>query len=165
VQDPIKAAEFDGGMARLVVEIPALGFAWFPVGQPSIAPPKPRLKTAEGNIVRNEFFEAEIDAATGGLRAFRDLRTRINRLGMLPIFQPGSKPVAKSIKITNAGTALGEITAEGELRDLQDEVLATFQHRIRAWMGRPALEARNPPRQTADRLPLACLLRRSLGVP
>ena len=30
VADPVKAAEFDGGDARLVVEVPALGFAWVP---------------------------------------------------------------------------------------------------------------------------------------
>jgi hypothetical protein len=140
VTDPIKAAQFDGASAKLVVEIPALGFAWIPKPSASVAPPKPRIKTAEGMIVRNEFFEAEIDPNSGGLRAFRDLRTRINRLGMLPVFNPGSKSRATNVAITSSGTALGEITVEGEIVDEHFAVLAKFRHRLRAWMGRPALE-------------------------
>ena len=72
---------------------------------PGAPPPKARIKTAEGAFVRNEFFEAEVDAATGGLRAFRDTRTRINRLGMYPVFNPGSKAVAKSVQVTAAGAS------------------------------------------------------------
>ncbi len=141
VVDPIKAAQFDGKLARLVVEVPALGFAWIPrTSPPGTAAPKARIKTAEGVTVRNEFFEAEIDPVTGGLRAFRDLRTRINRLGMYPVFNPGSKSVAKSVTVTVCGAALGEIVAEGQLLDEHNAVLANFKHRIRAWVGRPALE-------------------------
>lgn len=139
VADPIKAAQFDGATAKLVVEVPALGFAWVP-RTPSGAVPKPRLKSAEGAIIRNEFFEAEIDVTTGGLRAFRDTRTRLNRLGMQLVFNPGSKARVRSIQITSAGTALAEIVAEGDLLDEHNCLLATFKHRLRAWMGRPALE-------------------------
>jgi hypothetical protein len=142
VADPVKAAEFSGRSARLVVEVPSLGFAWFPRPSGGVAPPKPRLKTAEGAIVRNEFIEAEFDPSTGALRAFRDLRLRTNRLGMQMIFNPGSKTRAKSIAVTNAGTALGEVVCEGEILDEQDAVLATFRNRMRAWVGRPALELR-----------------------
>ena len=139
VADPVKAAQFDGTSAKLVVEVPALGFAWVP-RTPSGPPPKPRLKTAEPVVVRNEFFEAELDPATGGLRAFRDVRNRLNRLGMQLVFNPGSKARARSIQVTSAGTALGEIVAEGDILDEHNAVLATFRHRIRAWVGRPALE-------------------------
>lgn len=139
VADPVKAAQFDGTTAKLVVEVPALGFAWVPRA-PSGAPPKPRLKTAEPVVVRNEFFEAEFDPLTGGLRAFRDVRTRLNRLGMQLVFNPGSKAKARSIQVTSAGTALGEVVAEGDILDEHNAVLATFRHRLRAWVGRPALE-------------------------
>ncbi len=139
VADPVKAAQFDGTTAKLVIEVPALGFAWVP-RTPSGAPPKPRLKSADGAIIRNEFFEAEIDVATGGLRAFRDTRTRLNRFGMQLVFNPGSKTRVRSIEVTSAGTALGEIVAEGDLLDEHNAVLATFRHRLRAWVGRPALE-------------------------
>ncbi|MFO0847492.1 MAG: hypothetical protein U0871_02870 [Gemmataceae bacterium] len=138
--DPVKASEFADGTARVVVEVPALGYAWLArPTQPGPAP-KPRIKTAEGAVVRNEFFEAELDPATGGLRAFRDTRTRLNRLGLLPVFNPGSTPRARSVAVTHAGAALGEVTADGDLLDEHGRVLATFRHRLRAWVGRPALE-------------------------
>ncbi|MBN9523132.1 hypothetical protein J0H58_32230, partial [bacterium] len=141
VADPIKYAEFAGGRARLVVEVPPLGFAWVP-RTGSAAPPKPRLKTADGLTVRNEFFEADVDSATGGLRSFRDLRTRATRFGQQLVFNPGSAMKAQSVTVTNAGAALGEITSEGDILDAQNEVLATFRQRLRAWMGRPVLEIR-----------------------
>ena len=143
VADAVKAAEFGGDVARLVVELPPLGFAWIPrVGRAGAPPPKPRLKTAEGTTVRNEFFEADVDAATGGLRGFRDLRTRTTRFGQQLVFNPGSKMVATSVAVTNAGAALGEITTEGTILDAHDAVLATFRQRFRAWVGRPVLEVR-----------------------
>jgi len=138
--DPVKAAQFDGKSAKLVVEIPSLGFAWIPSGRPGTPAAKPKLKTAEGTIVRNEFFEAEVDPTTGGLRAFRDMRTRLNRLGMVPIWNPGSTCKATGVTITSSGAALGEITSTGDIHDDQGVLLATFTQRLRAWMGRPALE-------------------------
>jgi hypothetical protein len=140
VADPVKAVQFDGRSAKLVVEVPALGFAWVPrQAAPNATPPKPRIKTADGSTVRNEFFEAELDPATGGLRSFRDARLRMNRLGMQLVFNPGSKTRCRSITAT-AGAALGEVIAEGDILDEHDGLLATFRHRLRAWVGRPALE-------------------------
>jgi len=141
VADPIKYAEFAGGRARLVVELPPLGFAWLP-RTGNAAPPKPKLKTADNLTVRNEFFEADVDAATGGIRSFRDQRTRTTRFGQQLVFNPGSSMKARSVTVTNAGAALGEITSEGDILDPQNEVLATFRQRFRAWMGRPVLEVR-----------------------
>jgi hypothetical protein len=143
VEGPVKAAEFAGTTARLVVEVPSLGFAWVPrQGPPGTPPPKARLKLAENQTVRNEFFEAEVDAATGGLRSFRDLRSRLNRFGQQLVFNPGSKMRVRSIAVTNSGTALGEITTEGDVLNEHDEVYAAFRQRFRAWLGRPVLEVR-----------------------
>jgi len=143
VADPVKAAEFANGSAKLVVEVPSLGFAWIPRNAPAgTLPPKPRLKTAENSTVRNEFFEADFDPVTGALRAFRDGRTRVNRLGMQLVFNPGSKTKARKITVTNSGTALGEVVCEGDILDDHDQPLATFRQRLRAWVGRPALELR-----------------------
>jgi hypothetical protein len=140
VADPVKSAQFDTDATRFVVEVPSLGFAWIPRGGPAATPPKPRLVLAEGVTVRNEFFEAEFDPATGGLRAFRDLKTRQNRFGAVPVFQPGSKCRGTGITVTRSGAALGEIVSTGELVSEQDEPLATFRLTARAWMGRPVLE-------------------------
>jgi hypothetical protein len=148
---PVKAAQLDGGTARLVVEVPALGFAWVPSGgrQPpgsstgGLTPPARRaVKLADERGVRNEFFEAEIDPATGGLRAIRDPRTRANRLGQQLVFQPGSSMVAKEVTVTSTGPALGEVVSTGALVDEHQNVLATFRQRFRAWLSRPLLELR-----------------------
>lgn len=140
VDGAVKASEFANGAAKVVVEVPALGFAWIPRGVPGAAPPKARIKTAEGTTVRNEFFEAELDPGTGSLKAFRDTRTRMNRFGMQLAFNPGSKMRATSVAVTHAGAALGEVTATGDLLDEHNEILAGFRTRLRAWAGRPALE-------------------------
>ncbi|AWM40562.1 hypothetical protein GobsT_09220 [Gemmata obscuriglobus] len=141
VTDPVKAAEFSGGVARLVVEVPPLGFAWVPRAG-NAAPPKPRIKLADGLTVRNEFIECDLDATTGGIRSFRDLRTRATRFGQQLVFNPGSKMVARDIRVTNSGAALGEIVTVGDLVSERDEVLAGFTQRVRAWLGRPVLELR-----------------------
>jgi hypothetical protein len=143
VEGPVKASQLDGNTARVVVEVPALGFAWIPRSGPPGAPaPAPRMRLADGNWVRNEFFEAEVDSATGGLRALRDHRTRTNRIGQQLVYNPGSTMRLNDMKITSAGPALGEIVSEGALLDEQEKVLATFRQRFRAWLGRPLLEMR-----------------------
>jgi hypothetical protein len=143
VGGPIKACQVDAGKAKIVVEVPALGFAWFPrkAGQ-AAAPPASRMRLADSRAVRNEFFEAEIDPATGGLRTIRDQRTRANRLGQQLVYQPGSFMQAGEIRVTSTGPALGEIFTEGAIFDDQHQVLATFRQRFRAWLGRPLLEMR-----------------------
>lgn len=141
IADPVKAAEFNGTSAKLVVEVPAFGFAWVPRAG-TAAPAKPRLKLAEGLTVRNEFIECDIDVNAGGIRSFRDARTRATRFGQQLVFNPGSKMVARDIAVTNNGAALGEITSTGDLIDDRDEVLATYKQRVRAWLGRPVLELR-----------------------
>jgi hypothetical protein len=139
----VKACQFDGGSAKLVVEVPAFGFARVARsgGDAANAPPS-RIRMADERIVRNEFFEAEIDLASGGLKTIRDVRTRAGRLGQQLVFNPGSTMRAKEIKVTSSGPALGEIVADGVLVDAQDEVLATFRQRFRAWLGRPTLDLR-----------------------
>jgi hypothetical protein len=142
---PVKAAQRDGNVIRLVAEIPALGFAWVSrTGEhfdqnPMSRNPKP-LRLADQQTLRNEFFEAEIDPSTGGLRSIRDTRSRENRLGQQLVYQPGSKVVVEKIEVTSAGPALGEIVSTGTLMDNNDAVLAKFRQRFRVWLGRPLLE-------------------------
>ena len=143
LQNPVKAVQFDSDKLRLVVEVPPLGFAWIPSrGTPGTTAAKARLRLADQYIVRNEFFEAEIDPATGGLRSFRDLRMRVNRVAQQLIYNPGSKMEARDIKVTSNGAALGEIVSEGVILNEQNETLATFRQRFRAWMSRPMLDVR-----------------------
>lgn len=142
ITGPLKACQLDGDKARLVVEVPALGFAWIPRTHPSATPAPARMRLADARCVRNEFFEAEIDPATGGMRALYDHRTRINRIGQQLVFNPGSTMRAKEVRVTSTGPALGEIVTEGALLNEQEEVLALFRQRFRAWLGRPVLDLR-----------------------
>lgn len=143
VEGPVKAAQFDADKLRVVAEVPGLGFAWIPRSGKAGAPqPKARLRLAEEFIVRNEFFEAEVDPATGGLRSFRDLRTRVPRVGQQLVYNPGSRMEARSVRVTSNGAALGEIVSEGVILNDQNEELATFRQRFRAWMSRPMLDLR-----------------------
>ncbi len=142
VEGPVKAVEFADGLARLVVEVPSLGYTWIPRGNASNPSPKPRIKTTENGLVRNEFLEADFDPTTGSIRAVRDLRTRTNRIGMQLVFNPGSKTKPKNITVTNAGTAMGEVVCDGEIVDEHNKTLCKFRQRLRAWVGRPVLEIR-----------------------
>jgi alpha-mannosidase len=140
---PLKACQVEAGTGRLVVEVPALGFAWVPRNAtPGDASAPGRMRLADARSVRNEFFEAEIDPVTGGLRALRDHRTRANRLGQQLVFNPGSSMRAREVTMTSSGPALGEIVAEGTILDDRDQPLAHFRQRYRAWLGRPVLEIR-----------------------
>jgi hypothetical protein len=139
---PVRASQLDGDLARVVVEVPALGFAWVPASGPPAPAPATRIRLADERAVRNEFFEAEIDLQTGGLRALRDNRTRINRLGALVVYNPGSVMWAQKVQVTSTGPALGEVVAEGVLANNDGEVQAHFRIRYRAWLGRPLLELR-----------------------
>jgi hypothetical protein len=139
---PLKAAQLDGETARVVVEVPAFGFAWIPrEGQPGSTPTR-RMRLADDRCVRNEFFEAEVDPQTGGLRAIRDQRTRISRLGQQLVFNPGSTMRVRQIRTLSQGPAVGEIQSEGVLLDGLEQVIAHFRQRFRAWLGRPVLDLR-----------------------
>ncbi|MHB1425616.1 MAG: glycoside hydrolase family 38 N-terminal domain-containing protein [Gemmataceae bacterium] len=139
---PLKACQLDGATARVIVEVPALGFAWIPrEGAPGSAPTR-RMRLADERTVRNEFFEAEVDPQTGGLRALRDQRTRVSRIGQQLVFNPGSTMRVEHITATSHGPALGEVVSEGVLLDAQDQPIAHFRQRFRAWLGRPVLDLR-----------------------
>ena len=141
IEGPIKSFQNDNGVGRAVVEVPPLGFLWLS-RRGANTPTKSKLKTADGNSVRNEFLEVETDPATGGMRAIRDLRTRINRLAQQLIYQPGSKMVSTAPPIILSGPALGEITTTGEIQGDDGAALARFKQRFRVWAGRPAADVR-----------------------
>src|SRR5205807_2106715 len=99
----VKACQLDGDKLRAVVEVPALGFCWLPrEGPPGTAPMAAKLRLGDqaSNTIRNEFFEAEVDPVTGDLKAIRDHKTRINRLGQQLVFNPISRMVVKDIRVT-----------------------------------------------------------------
>ncbi|MEZ6139437.1 MAG: hypothetical protein R3B84_02595 [Zavarzinella sp.] len=139
LEDPVKAVQWDNERTQVVVEVPPLGFAWVPRNDQAVAP-KLRIRTAEGNLVRNEFFEAEIDPATGCLKLIRDIKNKIPRMGMQLVYNPGSRCEGRGVRIIHQGTALGEIASDGVILNEQHEELAQFTLHLRAWLMRPLLE-------------------------
>jgi hypothetical protein len=167
VGGPVKVVQQEGDKTRAVVEVPPFGFAWFAgdeftsgsQGDRSTGSSRlntlsrdsteegltraGRMRLADASHVRNEFFEAEIDPMTGGLRGFWDHRTRVSRLGQQLVFNPGSTMLrVAEIRVVSAGPALGEVVSEGTILGDQEQVLATFRQIFRAWLGRPILEIR-----------------------
>jgi hypothetical protein len=141
----VKACQLEGGKMRAVIEIPALGFAWLPREGPPGTPPmtlKLRVADPQAMTIRNDVVEVEVDPVSGGLKVLRDYKSKINRLGQMLVFNPGSKMLAKEIKVTSSGPTLAEIVSEGFLVGEKDQVLASFRQRFRLWMGRPLLEMR-----------------------
>jgi hypothetical protein len=135
----VKACQVDGNLAKLVVELPPLGFVWFPQSASGSAAAS-KLKMADNTGVRNEFFEAEVDGLTGGLKALRDLKTKLNRIGQQLVFNPGSKMRMKELKVVSTGPAVGEVVSIGSVLGEQDQLLANYRQRYRAWAGRPVLD-------------------------
>lgn len=140
VGGPVKASDFTNNRATIVVEVPGLGFAWIPRGVSGTVLPKPRMRNADGVTVRNEYLEAEFDPATGAVKAIRDGKLRVTRLGQNLTWNPGSRMIASSVIVTQSNAVLGEITSTGILVDDSGKTVANFTQRARAWMGRPALE-------------------------
>ncbi|MBJ7345638.1 MAG: hypothetical protein JHD09_10205 [Gemmataceae bacterium] len=124
-----------------IIEVPGLGYTWVPLAD-TANPPKfsNKFKLADENSVRNEFFEAEIDRNSGGLKAFRDLKTRANRLSQQLVANVGSTMKADIIRVSSTGPLFGEIQSEGTITGTNQEVIAKFKQTIRAWLGRPMLE-------------------------
>jgi len=91
VGGPIRAAGEAAGRKQVVVDVPAMGFAWVGAGSATPAPPdeasrkvkrRKRKKTreekplAEENVVRNERFEVTINPTTGAIQGIHDYVSR-----------------------------------------------------------------------------------------
>jgi hypothetical protein len=140
---PARATQIEGDTARVVVGLPPLGFAWLPNGVTAgTKVAMPRGQPVEGRLLHNEFYEAEIDEQTGGLRALRDPRRGGSRLAMQLVYVPGGSARVLDVRTTSTGPALGEIVTKGELLDGFNNLLAAFRQRFRCWWGRPILEVR-----------------------
>jgi len=137
----VLAANQSMDKSESIIEVPGLGYTWVPLADPA-SPPKfsNKFKLADENSVRNEFFEAEIDRNSGGLKAFRDLKTRANRLSQQLVANLGSTMKADTIRVSSTGPLFGEIQSEGTITGTNQEVIAKFKQTIRAWLGRPMLE-------------------------
>ncbi|HKD36834.1 MAG TPA: hypothetical protein VKB78_08530, partial [Pirellulales bacterium] len=146
---PVKAAEEVGGVKRVVVDLPPMGFAW--IGPTADEPGKnwSGEPLAAGQTLRNEFCEVAIHPNTGGIQSVFDFRSRGNRLSQQLVFRsgtaagetevdpesPNSRMVAESIEVTSDGRLFGQITSRGQLLDSAGKRLAGFTQRVQLTLG------------------------------
>jgi alpha-mannosidase len=138
----LPAADFT--KCRVSIHVPAMGFTWVP--HESSSPPDEADRSAvvvDGQSIRNEKVEVEIDGSTGGIRSIRDLVSRVPQLGQQLVlvgippgqdysYDPtpgidssamggyGTEPCksemrATGITVRSTGPEIAEIVAEGEL--------------------------------------------------
>ena len=164
---PVYAADTTSSGQDVIVDIPPLGFAWVTAGSQSQrprqkeSPPLAEDLTARDGlvVVRNEFFEALINPATGALQSLKDYHSRGNRLSQQLAFRlPSLKPAAgeawrdpdeyavysvmraDKVAVTVANRAVGEVTAVGKLLDANGEQLADYRQVFRTIRGSRVLQ-------------------------
>jgi alpha-mannosidase len=153
IERPVYAADHEGIRTRAVVDVPALGFVHLTPGKP-VPRDKKTLLLVEDNVLRNEFFEAVINATTGSLAAIHEYKSRGNRLSQqLALRLPGAKQkpgdtyrdpdesavysvmAADSVETTICTPTLGEVVTRGRLLDQHGKTLAGFAQTYRLWRG------------------------------
>jgi alpha-mannosidase len=148
VEKPVYAADTEGEVTRVVVDVPPMGFAWITGGERPPTPKRNAKHLVEDGRLFNEFFEARISSSTGSIKAIYDYERRGNRLSQQIVFRaPNLNPsrsggaahysvmVADRVSVTACNTAFGEITSEGRLVDHAGNTLATFRQRSQVWRG------------------------------
>jgi alpha-mannosidase len=160
--DPVQAA------TALPREVPPLGFAW--MGAPASGEPmdlstaaarkaKPEPPLAEGNILRNEYFNVTLSTTSGGIQSVTDYNVRGNRLGQqIVVRRPGGDspdawyqnsidPAAGEVlmaldtmTVTSPGPSVGEIVCRGRLVDREGQLVAGYVQTVRVHRGNRVLE-------------------------
>lgn len=166
VAGPILASGEDNGIARAVVEVPPLGFAWIgdntsqsatPPARGRVKKPAPMADTT--GLLQNGYIEAHVNPVTGALQAFRGVNHRKNLFSQqLALRMPGPRPApgeswrdpndtaiysvmaADRMDVVSAGPVVGEIAVTGRLLDREGKRLAGYRQSFRLWRARPVLE-------------------------
>ena len=153
-EPPVHCTGFDQNRAQLIVDLPAMGFAWVPCPTRKSQTRRPSRPLADSNVLCNEFMEAQINPSTGTLKSLHDFEHRGNRLSQQLAFRL-SRPSAKStgqlsqsvcssdysvmvadrVDVTCSTSALGEITCEGHLATRAGKKLAHFRQIYQLWRG------------------------------
>ena len=149
----------DGGGSKVIVEVPAMGFAWVSPRETEQGDTATSVLLAEENVLRNEYFEVTVNPTTGGIQAMRGYGYRGNQFSQQIAFrhpsaraQPGetwrdpgasaiySVMAADSVAVTHACAAVGEVTSRGHLVNHHGERLAGFVQTMRVLRGSRVLE-------------------------
>lgn len=154
-QPPVVVCDSDSKGTSWIVDIPAMGATVLDLDSPQS---KDLLKSdpsmGEELILRNEFFELQVDSKTGGVRSIQLYEKRINLASQqLAMRIPGKrdshdKPltqarytqmVADQISLDMESRLAGKIVSVGRLLDGESTV-AEFKQTIRVVRGKPLIE-------------------------
>lgn len=148
VEKPVYASSAQAGRQYIVADVPAFGFAWLePNTGSSTARNEPSI--AEGQVLRNEYFEALINSTTGALQAFREFGSRRNRLSQQIAYRNSqlargnqdddsasySVMAADRIETIHSDSTYGEILTAGRLLRRDGSRIAKFEQRYQLWRG------------------------------
>jgi alpha-mannosidase len=147
--DPLECGAADD--AKLVPNVPGCGYALLDVQNITDS-----ATIADGHVLRNELLELTVSEATGGIQSLRTYRDRGTRVSQRLVFECGppahafhrvhddaapklhSQMIAERVDVTHNDRELGEITSQGRLVDLDDQLLARFTQSVRMVRGLPA---------------------------
>jgi hypothetical protein len=110
---------------------------------------------ADGRVLRNELLELTVSETTGGIQSLKTYQDRSTRVSQRLVFECGPPPhafrsvsdptpklnsqmIAERVEITHNDALLGEITSQGRLVNLNDQLLARYTQRVRLARGLPA---------------------------
>jgi len=160
--DAVSAVHVAEGSSSAVVELPPCGFTWIP--RSPHAPTsgwRPKLPSADGLVLRNEFFEVMLSDVTGGIAQIRTFRRSPNRLSQqLALRYPRERTITtgegegteayksyytemqlKESRVVDDSPTVGAIETIGSLIDqLTGEAVADFEQVTRVRRGRPVVE-------------------------
>ncbi len=134
-----------------VVELAGFGFSWVPRDSaPESTLPASAFVGVDGQTLRNETTEVEIDPATGGIRSLRLRGETTARMGQQIAVvglldekgqAASSRMVGEDFTIDYAGPALVRASSVGKLVHPEDgRILVRFRQEFRLWSGRPNVE-------------------------
>lgn len=150
VAPPVRLVCRGEGFQRALVDVPAMGYAWIGPGSRHALPDdrKPSEPLAQGNQLRNEFFQVVVHPQTGAIQSITNYAVRGNRLGHRLAYRFGrqaeveagseeeySATSAEEIVAENPDEATGRITVRGHLLGRQGQRLAGFVETFEARRG------------------------------
>lgn len=139
-----------GSSARVIVEIPPLGFAALPAGRATASTAKTKSKPNDKELaINNEFVQVVVSRQTGGIRSIYDVGQRGNLISQQLAFRlppPKPKPgdvwrdpdadssyssmLADQVQLSASGPAYNEVTSIGRLVDPEGKRIAGFTQRV-----------------------------------
>lgn len=167
VARPILAAAESQGLKQVLLEAPALGFAWVGPASRDPAAARPSAKRAERprdepplveeNVLRNEYLQVRVNPTSGGIQSIQGYALRGNRLAQqiaMRLPPPSelqhdldpeaeehySLMAADDVSARMLGPMVGAIVTRGRLVDREGKRLARFVQTMTVRRGSPILE-------------------------